>query len=368
MSRARTEPTDVGRDAFERLPCRRAAQSRAAAPPPVSRSLRVGRRAKAAAPGLVVLAALAGLARLVADAVPGLNALLLAVGFGAVVANTVGVPAWADAGVRFRGPLLEAGIVLLGARIAFGDLVATGPVVLGLAVAAVVVGMALVELLARRVFDLKRKTASLLAAGASVCGVSAATAIAGTIDADGESLAHVVAAILLFDAVTLLAFPVAGDLLSLSPRQFGVWAGLSMYSTGPVTAAGFAHSPAAGQWATVTKLARNALLGVVALWYAFRYADRTAESGAASLLDGVPNFLAGFAFVALAANAGLLSAATLNAIEVTSDALFALAFAGLGLDVRLEAMREAGLAPVAVLAVSLVVVSAAALLAVTTLL
>lgn len=324
--------------------------------------------AAAAVPGLLLLAALAGLASLVAGAVPGLNALLLAVAFGAVLANVVGVPDRAAAGVRYRGVLLEAGIVLLGARVAFDELVATGPVVLGLAAAVVVFGVAFVESLARRVFDLQRETASLLAAGASVCGVSAATAIAGTIDADGESLAHVVAAILLFDAVTLLAFPLAGDLLNLSPRQFGVWAGLSMYSTGPVTAAGFAHSAAAGQWATVTKLARNSLLGVVALWYAFRYADRSVESGVASLLDGVPNFLAGFAFVALAANAGLLSPGMLAALETTSDALFALAFAGLGLDVRLAAMREAGLAPVAVLAVSLVVVSALALLAVVTLL
>ena len=141
-----------------------------------------------------------------------------------------------------------------------------------------------------------------------------------------------------------------------------------MYSTGPVTAAGFAHSAAAGQWATVTKLARNSLLGVVALWYAFRYADPSAESGVRSLLNGVPNFLAGFAFVALAANAGLLSPTLLAAIETTSDALFALAFAGLGLNVRLGAMREAGLAPVAVLSVSLAVVSALALFAVVTLL
>jgi uncharacterized integral membrane protein (TIGR00698 family) len=329
---------------------------------------RVSRRIRSAVPGLLLLVALAGLAFLVAGAVPGLNALLLAVAFGAVVANVVGVPDRAAAGVRFHGVLLEAGIVLLGARVAFAELVATGPVVLGLAAAAVVFGVGFVDALARRVFEIQRETASLLAAGASVCGVSAATAVAGTIDADGESLAHVVAAILLFDAATLLVFPVAGDLLALSARQFGVWAGLSMYSTGPVTAAGFAHSAAAGQWATVTKLVRNSLLGVVALWYAVRYADRSTESGLASVLGGVPNFLVGFAFVALAANAGLFSPETLSLIETTSDGLFALAFAGLGLDVRLEAMRDAGLAPVAVLAVSLVVVSALALLAVVTLL
>jgi uncharacterized integral membrane protein (TIGR00698 family) len=318
-------------------------------------------------PGIFVLVALAVVASVVAGVVPGVNALLLGVGLGALVGNLVGAPSWAEAGISTRKLLLETGIVLLGARIAVSDLVASGPVVLGLAVVAVFGGLVLVELVARRVFHLRDEMASLLAAGASVCGVSAATAVAGSIDADGESLAHVVAAVLFFDAVTLLAFPVVGDVLNLSARQFGVWAGLSMFSTGPVAAAGFAHSAAAGQWATVTKLARNTLLGVVALGYALRYASDRSSGTRASLADGVPPFLVGFAFVAVVANAGLLSPQALSTVETVSDALFALAFVGLGFDIRVSAMRETGLAPVAVLAVELAAVATLALVAVTTL-
>lgn len=325
----------------------------------------VGRLARLV-PGVGLLVALAGAATLVAGFVPGVNALLLGVFFGAAVANAVGVPDWARPGIDTQKLLLETGIVLLGARITVDELVASGPVLVALVVVTVAAGVLLVEAVAGRVFGLADKTGSLLAAGASVCGVSAATAIAGTIDADGESLAHVVAAVLLFDALTLAAFPIAGDLLPLSGRQFGIWAGLSMFSTGPVTAAGFAHSEVAGRWATVTKLARNSMLGFVAVAYAVRYAGRAEEAatGLRAVFDGVPRFLVGFVAVAAVANLGLLSEATLAAVGTASDALFALAFVGLGLDVRLDAMRQTGAAPLAVLGVQLLTVSALALAAV----
>ncbi|AFK20194.1 putative sulfate exporter family transporter [Haloferax mediterranei ATCC 33500] len=317
-------------------------------------------------PGLALLVVLAGVATLVAGAIPGVNALLLGVFFGAIVANATGVPEWARPGVATQTLLLETGIVLLGARIAIDELIASGPTLVTLVVVTVGAGVLLVELVSGRVFGLADETGSLLAAGASVCGVSAATAIAGTIDADGESLAHVVAAVLLFDALTLAVFPLAGDLLPLTGRQFGIWAGLSMFSTGPVTAAGFAHSEVAGQWATVTKLARNSMLGLVALWYAVRYAGGD-TSGLQSVFEGVPRFLIGFGLVAVIANLGILSGDALAAVGTASDALFALAFVGLGLDIRLDAMRETGVAPLAVLGVQLLTISALTLAAVLTL-
>jgi len=54
----------------------------------------------------------------------------------------------------------------------------------------------------------------------------------------GSAITFAAATVLLFDAVTLVAFPIAGEWLGLTGRQFGVWAGVSMFSTGPVAAAG----------------------------------------------------------------------------------------------------------------------------------
>jgi hypothetical protein len=208
-------------------------------------------------------------------------------------------------------------------------------------------------------------TPSLLAAGASICGVSAVVAIGRVLDARGTAITFAAATVLLFDAATPVAFPLAGEWLGLSSRQFGVWAGVSMFSTGPVAAAGFAHSPEAGQWATVTKLARNSLLGGVAVAYSLAYTARSAtDPGVRRLWAEFPKFLLGFLAVAAVANSGLLSPAALESIGRVSDALFILAFVGLGLSIRLREMREVGGAAVGAVLVHLLVVSALALAAV----
>ncbi|VTT87293.1 hypothetical protein DM2_627 [Halorubrum sp. DM2] len=316
-------------------------------------------------PGLALLAGGALVATLVADGVPGLQPLVVAVALGVGVGNTVGTPEIAEPGVGVDKLFLETGIVLLGAAVAVEEFLAAGPTVLGLVVAFVAGGLLFAEVVARGLFRIGSPTSSLLAAGASVCGVSAVVAIGRVLDARGAAITFAAATVLLFDAVTLVAFPLAGEWLGLSSRQFGVWAGVSMFSTGPVAAAGFAYSPEAGQWATVTKLARNSLLGGVAVAYSLAYTARSAaEPGVRRLWAEFPKFLLGFLAVAAAANSGLLSPAALASIGRVSDALFALAFVGLGLSIRVDDMRAVGAAPVGAVLVHLLVVSALALAAV----
>ena len=317
------------------------------------------------APGLALLAVGALCSRLVAGAVDGLQPLVVAVALGALVGNTVGMPDAAEPGVGVDKLFLETGIVLLGAAVVVEEFLAAGPTVLGLVVVAVGGGLLLAELIARVLFRLEGTTPSLLAAGASICGVSAVVAIGRVLDARGAAITFAAATVLLFDAATLVAFPLAGEWLGLTSRQFGVWAGVSMFSTGPVAAAGFAYSPEAGQWATVTKLARNSLLGGVAVAYSLAYTARSAaDPGVRRLWAEFPKFLLGFLLVAAVANSGLLSPAAVASIGRVSDALFALAFVGLGLSIRVEDMRAVGAAPVGAVLVHLLVVSAAALAAV----
>jgi uncharacterized integral membrane protein (TIGR00698 family) len=316
-------------------------------------------------PGLALLAGGAVAATLVADAVPGLQPLVVAVALGVGLGNTVGVPEVAEPGVGADKLFLETGIVLLGAAVAVEEFLAAGPTVLGLVAATVAGGLLFAEVVARGLFRIESPTSSLLAAGASICGVSAVVAIGRVLDARGAAITFAAATVLLFDAATLVAFPLAGEWLGLTSRQFGVWAGVSMFSTGPVAAAGFAYSPEAGQWATVTKLARNSLLGGVAVAYSVAYTARSAaDPGVRRLWAEFPKFLLGFLVVAAVANSGLLSPAALASIGRVSDALFALAFVGLGLSIRVEDMREVGAAPVGAVLVHLLAVSAVALAAV----
>jgi uncharacterized integral membrane protein (TIGR00698 family) len=319
------------------------------------------------APGLGLLV-VAGLAAHALAGVVGTSPLLVAVAVGALVGNLVSLSERVDAGTRLHGWFLNAGIVLLGANVVLSELLDAGAVVLGLVGGVVAVGLPLGERLGRRL-GLDRTPSSVLAAGASVCGVSAATTVAGVLDARAEDLTSIVAAILVFDAVTLAAFPLLGSLFDLSARQFGVWAGLSMFSTGPVTAAGFAYAPAAGRWATVTKLTRNAFLGVVALVYVLRSAGAGGRRSRLShLRAGIPPFILGFLVLAVAASAGLLGPDIVALADRTSTAFFTLAFVGLGLEIRVAGMRRVGLSPLVVLLGHLVAVSLLTLVGVVVLL
>ncbi|ELY94309.1 hypothetical protein C482_18412 [Natrialba chahannaoensis JCM 10990] len=329
--------------------------------------------------GIAALCLGAVLARLFADTIGG-NHLLLAIALGFVLANTVGVPSRLEPGLATHKLWLGAGIVLMGASISVGALREAGGFVLlaiGLVVVATVV---LVELLARYVFGLADRLGSLLAAGSGICGVSAVVAVAGAIRAREEYVAYAAATVLLFDALTIVVYPLVGDLLGLSGQVFGIWAGLSMFSTGPVVAVGFAHSELAGQWATITKLARNALIGVVVLAYASYYAREqtgtTAAGGRPSLFGSLrstlgtlwvefPKFVLGFLALAALSTLGVFSAGQQASIENAYNWLFLLAFVGLGTKIRIRQLRQTGITPALVVLLALLAVSSLSLLLVT---
>lgn len=322
-------------------------------------------------PGLAFLLAIGLAARLVASVVPGANYLVVTIVLGLVVGNVYGVPDLARPGVDTHKIWLEAGIVVMGASVALDRVVAAGPTILLLVVATVVTTAVTVELLARTVFAIQEETGSLLAAGSSICGVSAVVAIAESIDVDETHIAYAAATVLLFDALTLFVYPVIGRLLGLSGTVFGIWAGLTMFSTGPVTAAGFAFSETAGQWALVVKLTRNSMIGLAAVAYAVYYSRRaTAGSGEGSattlafLWETFPKFVLGFFGMVVVANLGLVDGAGVASLSNASDWAFLLAFAGLGLDIQLDELRSTGYRPVLAVLVGLAIVATTMLLVV----
>lgn len=316
-------------------------------------------------PGLGLLAVVAGLARVLGSMTP-FHSLLLAIALGAVVANTVGLPAVFRPGVDTYQLWLEIGIVLMGVRISLDAILDSGPALLLAVVGVVAFSVVVVELLARVAFGLQNRLGSLLAAGASVCGVSAVVAVAGVVRADETDVAYATSTILAFDALTLFAYPALGHFLGLPDRLFGIWAGLTMFSTGPVTAAGFAHSEVAGQWATVTKLARNVLLGGLVVGYSLLYAETGTTSGGRTatlrtLWDDFPKFVLGFASFVLLASSGALADADVARVTRASNWAFLVAFAGLGTSIELRELRGTGVRPLALVGLALAVVSAAAL-------
>jgi uncharacterized integral membrane protein (TIGR00698 family) len=318
-------------------------------------------------PGLALLGVLGVVARQIGQLTP-FSPFVVAIVVGVAVAAVIDFPGWIRGGVDQYKLLLETGIVLLGAGLTVTQLVDTGPVVVALAAGVVLFGVLIGELIGRAT-GVEPTTRSLLAAGASVCGVSAVLAVAGSISADEADITYAAGTILLFDAATLLVFPAVGVALDLPDPVFGVWAGLSLFSTGPAAAVGFAVSDAAGQWATVTKLVRNTFIGVLAVGYAVTHATGSGDRPQASeVWYRFPKFLIGFLIVVLIANAGLLDAGTRASLSTASDWLFTVAFVGLGMDLNPRRLRATGFTPIAVVLTQFLIVTGLAYLAVTTLL
>lgn len=322
--------------------------------------------------GLLVVVGLTG--RLLASVVPGVHYLIVTIVVGLIVGNAYGVPEWGRTGIETHKLWLETGIVVMGVNVALDRVLSAGVTVLVLVFLTVASMILIIEFLARYVFSIDEKIGSLLAAGSGICGVSAVVAIAESIRAKDGDIAYAAATVLLFDSVTLFVYPFAGHALGLSDKVFGIWAGLTMFSTGPVTAAGFAFSETAGQWALLGKLTRNSLIGFVAIAYAMYYAHRRRGNGDDSvfaewslLWNTFPKFILGFVAMVIVANFGALSTQQIRSLSNAADWAFLLAFAGLGLELQLDELRATGTVSVVVVLVGLGVIATATLIVLQTL-
>lgn len=321
-------------------------------------------------PGLALLLLIGVLAKVFAQYVPLVSHLIIAVAIGVVLTNAMSLPSLFNPGAEKYKLLLEMGIVLMGATLSIDSLIEVGPTVLVLVIIISLMTILVIETVSRMIFGFQSKLSSLLAAGASICGVSAVVAVAGGIRAEEKHIAYAVAVVLVFDTITLFTYPMIGRLLSLSDTVFGLWAGLTMFSTGPVVAAGFEYSSESGQLATVTKLTRNLFISIIVIVYSSYYIRRSASTDVSALENGrsstdrarllwekFPKFIFGFVLVMSIANIGLLSDAQIQSAENAYQWLFLFAFSGLGFQIQIKEMRQAGKEPLLIVFISFFVIS-----------
>ena len=282
---------------------------------------------------------------------PNIEYVLWAIGFGLIVSNTVGVPAIFRAGVATYEFWLKAGIVLLGVRFLLGDVVKLGGVSLVCVVLELALAIVVMTALGRW-FKLSPKLTSLLAIGASICGVSAIIAAKGAIEADDEDASYAIAAILALGAVSLVVFPLVGRALGMSDHAYGLWVGLAVDNTAEATAAGALYSDAAGRIAVVAKTTRNATIGFVVLGYAIYWATRgeaqAIENKAVFLWNKFPKFVLGFLVISTLATVGTFSGTETTDLANLSRWAFLLTFAGVGLRTNLRELSKQGWRPLAV--------------------
>lgn len=293
-----------------------------------------------------------------------LDALVIAILGGMLLRAALPASEWMEPGIDFAAKeLLEVAIVLLGASVDLPALVRAGPALI--AGILILVGVGLTASYAiGRALRLPHPLALLIACGNAICGNSAIAAVAPVIRAERAHVASAIAFTAVLGVVAVLGLPMLIGPLGLGDTQYGVLAGLTVYAVPQVIAAAFPVSVAAGQMATLVKLARVLLLGPVVVVLALLHraggaadrapdrAPRGAPEGAPDevargrptfrLTQFVPGFIVGFIALGVVRSLGLFPEVALGPTQRVSHTLTLVAMAGLGLGVDLRSLRRVG--------------------------
>ena len=282
---------------------------------------------------------------------PHMEYVLWAIILGLLISNTIGVSKIFAPGVATYELWLKLGIVLVGAKFLFNDILHLGGLSLFLVFIELALSLSFMTLLGK-IFRLPPKLTSLLAIGSSICGVTAIMAAQGAIEPDEEDTSTAIAAILMLGAIALFTFPLIGHALHMSQQAYGMWTGLAVDNTAEATVTGALYGEEAGRFAVLAKTARSAFIGFVVLGYAVYWSSKgkapNVTNKALFLWQKFPKFILGFLAISILATAGFFTKGQLTSLSNLSRWAFLPAFAGVGLRTQLRDLVGQGWRPIVV--------------------
>jgi len=173
-----------------------------------------------------------------------LEAPLVALIIGLVIANVFRLPAWMDSAFRVEY-YIKTGIVLLGATFPITLVLTAGPVAIVQASIISLVTCLVIYFVATRAFGLDKPLAAVMGVGGAVCGVSASMAIAASVNAKKDYLYTSITLVVGWALVMILVLPFVSRALGLPAAVAGAWIGTSEFAD----AAGFAAATTYGKMA-----------------------------------------------------------------------------------------------------------------------
>jgi uncharacterized integral membrane protein (TIGR00698 family) len=311
-------------------------------------------------PGLAVAAAGLAVAFAAHLALPAVPILTLCVLFGLVIGQIPALQPALDGALKpglglASRRLLRIGVVLLGLKLSLGDVIDLGGPTL-LAVLAVVVLTFFGTLGMGRLARLPGDQPLLLAAGFSICGVSAIGAMAAVTRSRPAEVAIPAALVTLCGSLAIAVLPLLRAPLGFSDLQFGAWAGASVHDVGQVVAVAQTAGASALALAIAVKLTRVVLLAPLVAGVGLYRRTREPVSGeargasastgsaqAAARVPIVPLFVVGF-LAAIAVRTLLpVPEVVLQTADAAQTILFGLALVALGSSIRvLSLVRTSG--------------------------
>jgi len=250
--------------------------------------------------------------------------------------------------------LLRIGVALLGARITLAQIGQLGIGPLATAALGIVSTIALGAWLARR-FGLKTDFGLLCGAAVSICGASAALAVAAVMPKTEENERHTlltVVGVTGLSTLAMIAYPLLAKALQWSDTGAGIFLGGTIHDVAQVIGAGLMISHEAGDVAVIVKLFRVTLLvPVVAVlaWYWRQRSNAPSSGGRQAPL--LPFFLIGFMALVLVNSLGGLTPRFTEALGQISRICLVIAISALGIKTSFEELLKLGWRPMALMLV-----------------
>lgn len=271
---------------------------------------------------------------------------------GILIRNIYGLPDWLRTAVKTE-LYIKTGLVLLGSEILFNVLMDLGIYGLILAWGVTPIVLYVTYIIGANRWKMEKPLTLLIASATSVCGVSAAIAMAAASKATKEHLTVTISMSLIFTVLMLVGMPLLIKSIGMSQVVGGAWIGGTIDSSGAVVAAGELLDEEAMEVAIVIKMIQNMMIGILAFVVAVIWVlkiERDPEAPKPSILDiwyRFPKFILGFIILSLVSSFILnpmIGETSLSALlEVTKGLrtyFFSMAFVCIGLETGFKELGQ----------------------------
>lgn len=279
--------------------------------------------------------------------ITGLSPLLLAIIIGVIARNTLRISQSLQPGISFSAKsLLRWGVVLLGLQLSIPDVLALGPGVLVIVIAAVTITF-VAALLLGKALKVEWNLTVLIASGFSICGAAAIAGMQGIVRARDEIVAAAIALVVLFGTLMIPITTVVVSMLHLEDGTAGTFIGGSVHEVAQVVAAaGIAGGAPLLAIAVPIKLARVLLMAPMVTIMSL-VKRRTSSSQAGQKKPPlVPRFVLGFIAMILVATTGVIPPTALEWVKLLQQFFLTAAMFALGLGVHIRSLMRLGLRPI----------------------
>lgn len=309
-----------------------------------------------------------------------ISTVMIAIILGLILGNIYNIGDIFKPGINFSLKyILRAGIICLGVRLSFADVVKYGSLSIPLVIVCIIAALVIIRILIKYL-NISEKMAYLIAIGTAICGATAIVATAPVIDAKKGEITYAIANITIFGILAMFLYPYFVHYFYLNDSQSaGLFLGTAIHETAQVAGAGLIYDqqysdPQVLEISTITKLVRNTFLIVMIPLIAFFYSRGQKDQKSYSITKIFPYFILGFLAMVTARTLGdelfLLGdgyslvrdgifedsifiadqawTSTISFIKSSASVFLSMAMASLGLATKFSELKNLGFKPMIV--------------------